>query len=129
MCTLLGVLGGLLLVGWLAFALFLWRREEEASLRHKEQLRLLRTDEVFSRAWSWGPLGRHADLPPVKAFRELLEQHRYAEMLEGWRALTSGLFALEEHAAGGAPQVFDTSDYRVLRDYVEVLHERQQRGE
>jgi hypothetical protein len=129
MCTLLGVLGGLLLIGWLAFALFLWRREKEASLRHKEQLRLLRTDEVFSRAWSWGPLGRHADLPPVKTFHELLEQHRYAEMLEGWRALTSGLFALEEHAAGGAPQVFDTSDYRVLRDYVEVLHERQQHGE
>jgi hypothetical protein len=129
MCTLLGLLGGLLLMGWLAFALFLLRREKEASVRHKEQLRLLRTDEVYSRAWSWGPLGRHADLPPVKAFRELLEQHRYAEMLEGWRALTSGLFALEEHAAGGAPQVFDTANYRVLRDYVEVLHERQQRGE
>jgi len=71
MCTLLGLLGGLLLMGWLAFALFLWRREKEAS----------------------------------------------------------GLFALEEHAAGGAPQVFDTANYRVLRDYVEVLHERQQRGE
>ncbi len=129
MCTLFGLLGGLFLIGWLAFALYLWRREKEASRHHKEQLRLLGTEEVFSRAWNWGPLGRHADLPPVQAFRELLEQHRYAEMLEGWRALTSGLFALEEHAAGGAPQVFDTGNYRVLRDYVEVLHERQQRGE
>jgi hypothetical protein len=129
MCTLLGLVGGLLFIGWLAFALFLWRRETEASRLHKEQLRSLGTEEVLSLACTWGPLGRHADLPAVKDFRELLEQHRYAELLEGWRALTFNLFTLEEHAAGGAPRVFDTSDYRLLRDYVEVLHERQQRGE
>ena len=129
MCTLLGLLGGLLLIGWLAYALFLWRGEKAASLRHKEQLRLCGTEELFSRAWNWGPLGRHAELSEVKAFREMLEQHRYEELLQDWRALTSGLFALEEHVAGGAPQLYDSGAYRVLRDYVEVLHERQRNGE
>ncbi|QRN96969.1 hypothetical protein JRI60_49755 [Archangium violaceum] len=128
-CTLLGVLGGLFLVGWIALAVFFWRREKEASQRHKEQLRLVSTEELFSRAWSWGSFNRHADIPSVKAFRTLLEQHRYAEMLEGWRALTSSLFALEEHVSSASPLVYDSDSFRVLRDYVEVLHERQARGE
>ncbi|MFY0562872.1 hypothetical protein ACN28E_03425 [Archangium lansingense] len=128
-CTLLGLLGGLFLVGWLALAISLWRKEKEASLRHREQLRLLSTEELFSRARNWGPMNRHADLPAVVEFRSLLEQHRYEEMLEGWRALTSSLFALEEHVSSAGPQLYDSDSFRVLRDYVEVLHERQQRGE
>ncbi len=128
-CTLLGLLGGLFLVGWVALSFFFWHREKEASRRHKEQLRLVGTEELFSRAWSWGFFNRHAELPAVKAFRALLEQHRYGEVLEGWRALTASLFTLEEHVSSVSPQVYDSDSFRVLRDYVEVLHERQQRGE
>ncbi|WP_257460389.1 hypothetical protein [Archangium lipolyticum] len=127
-CTLLGILGGLFLVGWVALAVFFWRREKEASRRHKEQLRLVGTEELFSRAWNWGSFNRHADIPSVKEFRTLLEQHRYGEMLEGWRALTSSLFALEEHVSSASPLIYDSDSFRVLRDYVEVLHERQQHG-
>ena len=122
-------MGGLFLVGWLALAVFFWRKERDASRRHKEQLRLLSTEELFSRAHNWGPMSRHADLPAVVEFRSLLEQHRYEEMLEGWRALTSSLFALEEHVSTAGSQLYDSDSFRVLRDYVEVLHERQQRGE
>jgi hypothetical protein len=129
MWTVLGLLGGLFFVAWLAYALSLWRREKEASRRHKEQLRLCGTGEIFSSAWNWGSFNRHADLPPVKDFRALLEQHRYGELLEGWRGLTSALFALEEHVSSASPLLYDSDAYRVLRDYVEVLHERQQRGE
>jgi hypothetical protein len=128
-CTLLGLLGGLFLAGWLALAIFLWRKEREASLHHKAQLRLLGSEELLSRARNWGPMNRHADLPAVVEFRSLLEQHRYEEMLLGWRALTSSLFALEEHVSTSGPQVYDSDSFRQLRDYVEVLHERQQRGE
>ena len=129
LCTLLGLLGGLFLVGWVALAIFLWRKEREASRHHKEQLRLLGTEELLSRARNWGPMNRHAELPAVVEFRSLLEQHRYEEMLLGWRALTSSLFALEEHVSSASPLLYDSDAYRVLRDYVEVLHERQQRGE
>lgn len=129
LCTLLGLLGGLFLVGWLALAVFLWRKEREASLRHKAQLRLLGSEELLSRARNWGPMNRHADLPAVVEFRALLDQHRYEEMLLGWRALTSSLFALEEHVSTAGPQLYDSDSFRQLRDYVEVLHERQQRGE
>lgn len=125
----LGLLGGLFFVAWLAYAFALWRKAREASRRHKEQLRLCSTGEIFSRAWNWGPLNRHAELPPVRQFRALLEQRRYAELLEGWRGLTSSLFALEEHVSSASPLLYDSDAYRVLRDYVEVLHERQQRGE
>jgi hypothetical protein len=129
MCTVLGLLGGLFVVAWLAYAITLWRREKEASRRHKEQLRLCSTEELFSRAWNWGSFNRHAELPPVRQFRSLLEQRRYGELLEGWRGLTSSLFALEEHVSSASPLLYDSDAYRVLRDYVEVLHERQQRGE
>ena len=128
-CTGLGLLGGLFLIGWVALAVFFWRKEREASRRHKEQLRLLGTEELLSRARNWGPMNRHAELPAVVEFRALLEQHRYEEMLLGWRALTSSLFALEEHVSTEGPQFYDSDSFRVLRDYVEVLHERQQRGE
>lgn len=128
-CTLLGLVGGLFLVGWLALAVFFWRKEKEASRRHKEQLRLLGTEELLSRARNWGAMNRHADLPAVVEFRSLLEQHRYEEMLLGWRALTASLYALEEHVSSSGLQVYDSDSFRVLRDYVEVLHERQQRGE
>ncbi|AKI99274.1 hypothetical protein ATI61_106649 [Archangium gephyra] len=128
-CTLLGLLGGLFLIGWVALAVFFWRREREASRRHKEQLRLLGTEELLARARNWGPMNRHEDLPAVVEFRSLLEQHRYEEMLQGWRALTASLFALEEHVSSAGPQFYDSDSFRVLRDYVEVLHERQQRGE
>jgi hypothetical protein len=129
MCTLLGLLGGLFLVGWVALAVFFWRREKDASGRHKEQLRLLGTEEIRSRAMNWGSMSRHADLPAVRQFRSLLEQHRYAELLEGWRALTSSLYALEEHVSASSSLFYDSDFFRELRDYVEVLHERQQRGE
>ena len=69
-CTLLGVLGGLALVGWIALAFFVWRREKQASRRHKEQLRLCSTQELYSRAWNWGALNRHAartQTPPGRA--------------------------------------------------------------
>ena len=128
-CTLLGLVGGVFLAGWLALAIFFWRKEKEASRRHKEQLRLLGTEEILSRASNWGAMKRHAELPAVVEFRSLLEQHRYEEMLLGWRALTASLYALEEHAAHSGLQVYDSDSFRVLRDYVEVLHERQQRGE
>ncbi|OJT21257.1 hypothetical protein BO221_25845 [Archangium sp. Cb G35] len=128
-CTGLGLLGGLFLIGWVALAVFFWRKEREASRRHKEQLRLLGTEELLSRARNWGPMNRHGELPAVVEFRALLEQHRYEEMLLGWRALTSSLFALEEHVSTEGPQFYDSDSFRVLRDYVEVLHERQQRGE
>jgi hypothetical protein len=128
-CTLLGLLGGLFLVGWVALSFFFWRREKEASRRHKEQLRLVGTGELFSRAWNWGALRHHEEHPSVKEFRVLLEQHRYGEMLEGWRALTASLFALEEHVSSASSLVYDSDSFRALRDYVEVLHERQQRGE
>ncbi|WNG32576.1 hypothetical protein F0U61_02345 [Archangium violaceum] len=129
MCTVVGLLGGLFLVGWVALAVFFWRREKEASRRHKEQLRLLGHEELLSRALNWGSMSRHAELPAVKEFRSLLEQHRYAEMLEGWRALTASLFALEEHVSARSSLLYDSDSFRVLRDYVEVLYERQQRGE
>lgn len=128
-CTLLGLLGGVFLIGWVVFSVFLWRREKEASRRHKEQLRLLGTGEILTRALSWGPLSRHEDHPAVKELRALLEQHRYAELLEGWRALTVSLFALDEHASSRSSLTYDSDAFRMLRDYVEVLHERQQRGE
>ncbi|MFE8604425.1 hypothetical protein [Archangium violaceum] len=128
-CTGLGLLGGLFLIGWVALAVFFWRKEREASRRHKEQLGLLGTEELLSRARNWGPMNRHAELPAVVEFRGLLEQHRYEEMLLGWRALTSSLFALEEHVSTEGPQVYDSDSFRVLRDYVEILRERQQRGE
>lgn len=128
-CTLLGLVGGVFLVGWLALAIFFWRKEKEASRRHKEQLRLFGTEEILSRARNWGAMNRHADLPAVVEFRSLLEQHRYEEMLLGWRALTASLYALEEHVGASGLQVYDSDSFRVLRDYVEVLHERQQRGE
>ncbi len=125
-CALLGLLGGLFLVGWVAFSFHLWRKEREASRRHKEQLRLCSTEEIASRAWNWGDLERHADTPAVKQFRALLEQRRYEEMLQGWRALSLSLFAVAEDVG---PQFFDSDAHRTLRDYVEVLLERQQRGE
>lgn len=128
-CTVVGLLGGLFLVVWVALAIFFWRREKDASRRHKEQLRLLGTEEILSRALSWGSTSRHPDHPAVKEFRALLEQHRYAELLEGWRALTTSLFALEEHVSARSSLLYDSDSFRVLRDYVEVLHERQQRGE
>jgi hypothetical protein len=128
-CTLLGLLGGLFLVGWVAFSFQLWRKEREASRRHKEQLRLCSTQEIASRAWNWGHLERYADTPAVKQFRSLLEQHRYEEMLQGWRALSLALFAVAEDVTPAGPQFFDSDAHRVLRDYVEVLLERQQRGE
>lgn len=128
-CTVLGLVGGLFLAGWLALAIFFWRKEKEASRHHKEQLRLLGTEEILSRARNWGAMNRHAELPAVVEFRSLLEQHRYEEMLLGWRALTASLYALEEHAAPSGLQVYDSDSFRVLRDYVEVLLERQQRGE
>ncbi|MFL5358113.1 hypothetical protein [Archangium sp.] len=127
--SLLGLLGGLFLVGWVALAVFFWRREKAASRRHKEQLRLLGSEEILSRAMNWGSMSRHADVPAVRQFRSLLEQHRYAELLEGWRALTSSLFALEEHVSAGSSLLYDSDLFRDLHDYVEVLHERQQRGE
>lgn len=127
--TLLGLLGGLFLAGWVALAVFFWRKEMEASRHHKAQLRLLGTEEILSRARDWGPMRRHEALPAVVEFRSLLEQHRYEEMLLGWRALTASLFALEEHVSSSGPQVYDSDSFRVLRDYVEVLHERQQLGE
>ena len=129
MCTLLGLSGGLFLVGWVALAVFFWRRQKSASRRHQEQLRLLGTEEIFSRAMNWGSMSRHADLPAVRQFRSLLEQHRYAELLEGWRGLTSSLYALEEHVSAGSSLLYDSDFFRELRDYVEVLHERQRRGE
>lgn len=129
LCTLLGLLGGLFLVGWVALAVFFWRREKAASRRHKEQLRLLGTEEILSRAMNWGSMRHHADLPAVRQFRSLLEAHRYAELLESWRALTSSLYALEEHVSAGSSLLYDSDFFRELRDYVEVLHERQQRGE
>lgn len=128
-CTLLGLLGGLFLVGWVALAIFFARKEKEASRRHKEQLRLCGTEEIYSRAWNWGVLKQHEELSAVKAFRALLEQHRYGELLEDWRGITSSLFALEEHVSATRPGLYTSDSFRVLRDYVEVLHERQQRGE
>jgi hypothetical protein len=128
-CTLVGLLGGLFLVGWTAFAFHLWRGQREASRRHKEQLRRCSTEELVSRAWNWGPLEHYADTPAVKQFRSLLEQRRYEEMLQGWRALSLALFALAEDTSAAGPEFFDSDTHRTLRDYVEVLLERQQRGE
>jgi hypothetical protein len=65
----------------------------------------------------------------VKQFRSLLEQSRYEEMLQGWRALSLSLFTLAEDVSAAGPEFFDSDTHRALRDYVEVLLERQQRGE
>jgi len=129
LCSLLGLLGALLLLGWLVLSTLLWRKEREASRRHKEALRACSTEEIRSRAWSWGHLERHADTPAVKEFRALLEQQRYESILQSWRALSLGLFAVGEELPPSKPEFLDKDSQRVLRDYVEVLLERQRRGE
>jgi hypothetical protein len=129
LCSLLGILGALFAVGWFMLSTLLWRKEREASRRHKEALRACSTEELRARAWNWGYLERHAETPAVKEFRALLEQQRYEAILDSWRALALGLFAVGEEPSPAKPEFLDSDSQRVLRDYVEVLLERQRRGE
>jgi len=128
-CSLLGGLAGLLILGWLALALLPSRGEREARRRHKEALRACSTEELSSRAWNWRYLERHAETPAVKEFRALLEQQRYEELLRRWRDLSSALFAVGDDPSPAKPEFIDSGSDQVLRDYVEVLLERQRRGE
>jgi hypothetical protein len=129
LCSLLGILGALFVLGWLVLSTFLWRKDREASRRHKEALRSCSTEELRSRAWNWSYLERHADAPAVKEFRALLEQQRYEAILQSWRALSLGLFAVGEELPPSKPEFIDSDSPRVLRDYVEVLLERQRGGQ
>jgi hypothetical protein len=129
LCSLLGILGALFVLGWLVLSTLLWRKEREASRRHKEALRACSTEELRSRAWNWGHLELHADTPAVKEFRALLEQQRYEAILHSWRALALGLFAVGEELPPTKPEFRDSESSRALRDCVEVLLERQHRGE
>ncbi|WP_309887421.1 hypothetical protein [Archangium sp.] len=128
-CSLLGGLAGLLILGWLALGFLSWPTEREARRRHKLALRACSTEEISSRAWNWGYLECYAETPAVKEFRALLEQQRYEEMLRRWRRLSSALLAVGDEPSPAKPEFIDSGSDQALRDYVEVLLERQRRGE